>query len=383
MADIVILGGGFGGLTAARLLREQLPRTHRVVLVERSPYFLMGLAKLWALDGRRPLSVGRRAIASLTKFGIDVMGDSIQRIDPKERTVQLAGKSLRYDHLIIALGAELTMAAIPGFDAALNLYEPSSAERIGAELRAFEGGRILFVIGRTPVKCPPAPYEAAMLTSSLLERRGVRAQTKIDLTTPEPRPLPVAPVSCGDDLQGYLKTKGIGYHPNLTPSRVRAGDRRVEYEGGVSHEYDLLVGVPVHRPPKALEGSGLGDASGWIPVDPRTLRTQDPRVFAVGDVTTIKTPSGRPLPKAGVFAETQARVVAANLVAELSGRPSAATFEAKGQCYIELGGGVATAVEGDFYATPEPNVTLRMPTQDALREKERFEQDHLRFWFGA
>jgi sulfide:quinone oxidoreductase len=272
---------------------------------------------------------------------------------------------------------------VPGFAAAHNLYDARAVPALAAALDAFAGGRILLAISSMPFKCPAAPYEAAMVIASLLERRGVRDGTEIELTTPEPRPLPVAPASCSADLLLHVKSKGIAFAPDHRPKAVHADRREVEYENGARKTYDLLIGVPVHRAPAVVREAGLTDASGWVPVDPRTLETPHRGVFAVGDVNTIKLPVGKPLPKAGVFAEAQAKVVAANIAADLLGRAAADAFDGRGSCFVELGDGIATAVQGEFYASPEPVVRLAMPTREALAEKERFETDRLRAWFGG
>lgn len=383
MTHILILGAGFGGITAARDLRSRLPSSARITLVDQRSEFVMGLSNLWAMDGRRRIEAGQRALERLRQPGLEVMRGRVESIHPESHVVHISGRPYPYDRLVIALGAQLAPQALPGFFHAHNLYDAAAIPGLARILQGFEKGRILFVIASMPFKCPPAPYEAALLVASLLERRGVRKQCELELTTPEPRPLPVAPSSCGDDVKGYLKEKDIEYSPNLKPKAIHADVREVEFENGARKSYDLLIGVPPHRAPDVVRASGLTDASGWIPVNPQTLSTQWPDIYAVGDVAFVKTPSGKPLPKAGILAEAQARVVAANLAAELAGMSASHVFDGKGYCFIELGGGKATAVDGEFFALPEPHLTLRLPTTASLREKERFEAQRLTEWFGA
>ena len=381
MTRILVLGAGFGGITAAIELRRRLGERVDVTVVERKERFLMGLSKLWALDGRRPISKGERDVAALASHGVQVRRGTVQRIDLVGRTVHVSGEPLPYDQLVIALGADLAPDAVPGFETAHNLYDPAAIPRLAEAMRSFDAGRVLVAIAAMPFKCPPAPYEAAMLLSSLFRRRGVRDRVEIELTTPEPRPLPAAPASCGSDLQLYLRAKGVTYSPGLKPVRVDPDARVVHYDGGATRSYDALVGVPVHRAPAVVREAGLTDASGWIPVDPHTLRTSHADVHAVGDVTVVRTPSGKPLPKAGILAEGEAKVVAANIAAEVLGEPATARYDGRGACFIELGDEAATAVEGDFYALPEPAMTLRMPGPDALADKMRFEAERLKAWF--
>lgn len=382
MAHVVILGGGFGGLTATQELEKRLGREHQITLIEQRTSFVMGLSHVWALDGRRPLEAGTRPMAGLKADGVEVVRATVDRIDARAKHVVAGGRTIPFDHLILALGAELAPELTPGFEAAHNLYDPAAVPGLAEALQSFSRGRILIAVAAVPFKCPPAPYEAAMLIATLLERRGVRQSVEIELTTPEPRPLPIASPSCSGDLLLHLKSQGILYAPDHKIERVDPGRHQVAYGNGERKPYDLLIGVPVHRAPPVLRDAQLTDASGWVPVEPPRLRTPWPGIWAVGDCTLVKTPSGKPLPKAGVFAEAQARVVAENVASSIAGSPSAREFDGRGQCFIELGDGMATTVEGEFFATPEPRVALRMPTNAALRDKERFESERLQAWFG-
>jgi sulfide:quinone oxidoreductase len=116
-------------------------------------------------------------------------------------------------------------------------------------------------------------------------------------------------------------------------------------------------------------------------VDARTLATGDPDVYAVGDVNAIPIPSGKMLPKAGVFAHAQADVVARNIVAAWTGKAPSAAFDGTGACFIETGGGKAGYGAGDFYAAPVPRMTLRLPARLWHWGKVWFERRWLSRWF--
>lgn len=367
---------------AARELRQRLGKEHQVRLFEPSPWFHFGLAKLWALTGRRSPEAGRRPLSAL-RPSVDLVAERVESIDVKSRSLRTPRSQFDYDFLVLATGARLATDAPPGFADAHNLYDAGAIGPLHERLSHFPGGSIVFFIAGVPIKCPPAPYEAALLVEDYLRARGVREKARLEVVTPEPRPLPVAPASCGSEVQGFLRTKRIQYTPNTAVARVDSAHRRIELADGTTRDYDVLIGVPQHRAPEVLVASGLVDASGWVPVDPRRLATAHPGVFAIGDCTLLKTPSGRPLPKAAVFAEAQALVVAHNLAAEIEGRSERIDFDGRGHCYLEIGDGLATAVDGEFFATPEPNVTLRVPTKESLGEKEAFEAERLRAWFGS
>src|SRR5919109_3119403 len=124
MARMAVLGGGFGGITAARELRTALPAQHEVTLVDEGGTFLMGLAKLWALDGRRPLAGGRRLLADLQPGGVQLVKERVEAIDVAAHSVRIGGRALGHDHLVIALGARLAPEAVPGFEKGHDLYDP-------------------------------------------------------------------------------------------------------------------------------------------------------------------------------------------------------------------------------------------------------------------
>jgi sulfide:quinone oxidoreductase len=153
--------------------------------------------------------------------------------------------------------------------------------------------------------------------------------------------------------------------------------------------YDLLIGIPPHRPPALLAAAGLADDTGYVPVHPQTLEILSnpetlevayPGVYAIGDVTSIRLLNQLLLPKAGVFAEAQAQVVADAIASEIRGEPRSANFDGQGSCYVETGDGLAAYGSGDFYAYPEPRVKLEDPTTAARQAKEEYEQ-LLDAWF--
>jgi len=137
----------------------------------------------------------------------------------------------------------------------------------------------------------------------------------------------------------------------------------VEFNGGETVPYDLLVLMPPYRAPRAVRESALAGESGWVTVDRRTMETRFAGVYAVGDATSIPLSLGKPLPKAGVFAHGQAAVVANNIAAAITGKRRAARFDGHGACFVEGGAGRAGYGAGDFYAEPRPAVRLRGPSR--------------------
>ncbi len=377
----LVLGGGIGGLTAASQLRRLAPADHRIVVIERSQSFAACMSKLWVMTGeRKDRGEGERELAKLDGLGIEVVQAEITAIDPAARIVQTTAGAFEGDYICIALGAERDAQAVPGFaEAALNLYEWDGAERIQHALEDFSGGRIAVLIARTPYSCPAAPYEAAFLIDALLRERDVRQQTELALYTPEDLPMLVAGEHVGAALIEMLEERDIELHWEQIAMKIDAAAKRILFELEDA-SFDLLVGVPPHTAPAVLREGNLVDASGWVPVDPQTLETRYEGVFAVGDATAIRLVNGMFLPKAGVFADAQARVVAANIAAALSGKDGATAFSGRGECFIEVGDGLAARASGNFYGLPGPNVLLEPPASAHRRDKEELERTLLALW---
>ncbi len=378
MKRVLILGGGFGGIAAARRLRQTLPPDDEIILVDRRAYFMVGFRKTWALVGESSLEVGQRPLAALDRQGVQVVQGTITAIDPAARGAEVDGRRLEADALVVALGAELAPEQIPGFSGrAFNVYDPQDIPRTAAMLREFRGGRIVLGIFGAPYKCPPAPYEMVLLLKDFFQARGVNAT--LEVFTPQPMSLPILGQAGCSVVEGRLADNGITFLPNHKASAVEAGE--VVFANG-RRPYDLLLGVPPHRCPAPVAQSGLTDGGNWVRPNPRTLETKFPGVYAVGDSVEILTADGKPLPKAGVFAEAMGEVVAERIAAAFAGRAPEATFKGEGGCYLEIGSGQAMMVQGSFLAEPAPQVQLTEPSPRYVEEKRSFENTRLQTWFS-
>jgi sulfide:quinone oxidoreductase len=377
-AQVVVLGGGFGGLAAAHRLRGRLGDGVAVTLVDRRDGFMMGLRILWTIVGRAARADGTRSLAALHRHGIRFMRDQVQAIDLDHKTVTTTSGALAFDALIVALGAELRPDLVPGYrPEGSNLYDPEQAEAIAARVASIAEGRVGIGILGLPYKCPPAPYEAAFLIDDLLRARGVRDHVELEVFTPQPSSLPVAgPAACAA-VEGRLAERGITFLPGHKAVAVEGS--RVVFER-TRRAYDLLIGVPPHRAPGPVKASGLATGE-WIrPADPSTCETAKPDVFAVGDVTEVPLANGMMLPKAGVFAEAQGRAAADTLADRLAGPGAGLRFDGVGYCFVEVGEGMATAVRGQFLAAPEPLIEVAEPSAQTLAEKRELEASRLAAW---
>lgn len=385
----VILGAGFGGLAAANMLRSKLPQhNHSIVVIDRKKKFMMGLVNLWILHGDRKLEDAQTPLAGLNAKGIEYLNDEVTAIDTGGKSVACKSHGkISYDYLVIALGSELAPERVAGFvGQGYNLYDAPQVPPLREKLLSMKKGRVAVCIMGMPYKCPPAPYEASLLIHDMLEKNGTRKEIEIDVYASAPIALPVTGPEVSRQVVSIIEQRGIHFHAS---HKLKTVSDKLEFENGATQNYDVLVGIPQHRAPDVIKSSGLaagaGD-SGWIAVDRRTLRTNLENVFAIGDVTEIKVGSQLQLaiPKAGIFAEAQARVVAQQIIDEIiNSKPSSsssAAFDGKGFCFMETGDGQAGYVDADFFAEPAPAVRLEPPSHQNYEKKHDFERTRVREW---
>lgn len=379
---IVILGGGIGGATAAEELRARLGREHRIVVIDREAQPPFAPSYPWLMTGDRAPAAICKDLRALAAQGIEVVNAAVQAIDTTARRVTTNGGAFEYDYLIVALGAELAPELIPNLaETAHTSYSLQGAIKLRDALKEFRGGRVVVVIASLPYKCPAAPYETALLLDAYLSQRGVAHQ--VEIFTPEGLPMPVAGPAVGKEVKQILDQRKIGFHPKVKLSAVDAANKVLTFDDGTKTNFDFLVAIPPHRAPQVARESGLTDASGWIPIDRGSMKTNSANVYAIGDVTVNKIP-GRHfpdvplvLPKAGVFAHGQAQVVAHNIAAEILGQGAAQVWDGFGACFLEIGAGQAAFATGYFYAEPAPTVNLRYPNTIWHLGKVLFEKERL------
>ncbi len=380
-ARILILGGGFGGLTVANELLDRAEREgeFQITVVDREKSFSMGLSRLWVLAGYREKDM-EKSRRDLVKKGIAFVEEEIVQIEVQNKRVRTESDTLACDYLVVALGATPDSSLIPGSaDIALNFHEKDDIERLREALNQFEKGRIVLFV-TVPQKCPPAPYEAALIIDEQLRERDVRESATMEVHTPKAIALPIAGKEVSSKLSRILRERDINLVLNSEADTVDPSSRTISFKNGVSRSFDLLVGAPPLRPPRVVRESALGDMPG-IPVDPHTLETRYSDVFALGDVAAVKLPNGMMLPKAGVFAERQGYVVARNIAARVRGLEATARYDGTGYCLPELSPGKAGHMRGEFFTEPSPTVDLSAPTVEGFEEKVAFERERLERWF--
>lgn len=379
--QILILGAGFGGLETATSLREKLDNSYNITLIDKNDSFIIGFTKFDVMFGRRSAEQVKSYYRNLATAGIKFIQDTIERIDPENRVVKTGTSEFTYDFLIVALGAVLAPEAIPGFaKGGYEFYSLPGAEKLYPVIDAFRSGTILISIFNKPYKCPPAPYEAAFQLHDLFIKKGIRDDVSIKMLIPGPTPLPVAK-NASAEIEKLLAERNIQLYKKHKVIEIDPHKKIAIIENNDSMSYDLFLGVPIHRPPKVVRESALGN-NGWIPVDKVNLETAFENVYAIGDVTNI--PVGEfAVPKAGAFAEAAAKVVVNDIMNKLNKTDTIMKFDAVGTCYVEFGAGKVAALNANFLGNPEPRVNLDGPSLEFRKNKESFEKDRISKWFKA
>jgi sulfide:quinone oxidoreductase len=376
VTQVVILGAGFAGLELAARLSESAAGEVDVTLIDQNESFSFGFSKLDILFGRKATADILLRYEDISKEGVEFRQEQVTSIDPEQRRVTTDAATYDADILVVALGAGYDLAATPGFqEGGVEYYSVAGAEHMRDVLLDFDSGKILIGILGHPYKCPPAPFEGALLLHDHFVERGLREALEIRTLGPMAAPVPITK-EVSQSILNALTERDIEYVPNQHIVEIDTRKREARLGSGESIPYDLFVGIPVHRVPHVVESSGLA-VDGWVPVEKTNLATRFPDVYAVGDVTAL------PMAKAGVFAEAGARVVADDIVARLRGDTLQKPYEGAGTCYLEFGGGMVGMVEANFFGGPTPTARLVGPSRELAADKVAFAETRHERWFGS
>ncbi|WP_101953341.1 NAD(P)/FAD-dependent oxidoreductase [Mycobacterium intracellulare] len=380
---LVILGAGIGGLSVVKELTESgvhLDNLDITVVDEDFSHYL-GFSLPWVMRGWRDQdSVPIRPTADALS-GLTTVTGSVGGIDPVARTVTLADSTdIAFDALIIATGARNAVEKVPGLLAAVDrgtavhYYSAAAAADAHRALHNFTGGKLVFLVTSQPFRCPPAPYEGALLAADLLREHGARDATQLSVYSPEPQPMLSAGPYAGQELVALLAENGIDFYGERNVAHVNADSGVIEFQDGTVAEFDLLVFIPPHEPAITLDGAG------WISVDAVTMQTRHPGIFAIGDTTAVTSPSGRPLPKAAIFAKNGAKAAAKSALHYLEMTDHTGTLSGEGYCYIDTGAHTSAQGAGNFFTLPHPAIHLTSPSAELHHDKQQEEHDWRAFW---
>jgi sulfide:quinone oxidoreductase len=370
----LVLGAGFGGLELTTRLSEEFGDSIDVVLIDQSDAFVFGFSKLDVMFGHaRPERV-RHPYRDVVKPGVSFVQATVQSIDPVAKRVETDAGPFDGDVMVVALGADLDPAATPGLrEGGHEFYTVEGSFAAHDALAEFDGGRVIIGVLSTPFKCPPAPSETALLLHEKLVQRGIRERSEIALVMDFSRPIPPSPEASAVLVSAFAE-RGIEWHAQREVGELEPGRRTALLRDGGEMPYELFLAVPVHRAPAVVVESGM-TREGWIPVDPLTLETSFPGVFAIGDVAAVGTP------RAGVFAEGHGAVAAQRISALLRGTESSAQYGGRGICYLEFGGEEVAMVDITFFGGQRSGAIVG-PSTELAAGKAEFGSSRIKRWFG-
>jgi sulfide:quinone oxidoreductase len=312
--QIVVLGGGSGGVVAATNLGRKIGDRHDVILIDKRPDHVFMPAFLFVMVGeRQPYDISR-SLKQLEKRNIKFVQSEVFGIDPDRQQVELQNQKVDYDYLIVSLGMQVRPDLIPGFaEASIHPWELDGAVRLRDALASFSGGRIVVGVPLGPYRCPPAPYETQWLLDSYFKKRGIRDRVQIEYFSRDAEPIGEHrnPVVWMDEES---RRRNIKQHYEFVVRSIDPKSKVVSGLYGYQIFYDLLIMVPPHRPAQVLFDCGLAETENGIRVDYETMRTKWDNVYAIGDCADM------PASKAGGVAHQEADVVAHNLAVEITGK---------------------------------------------------------------
>jgi sulfide:quinone oxidoreductase len=371
---ILILGAGFGGLELATRMSEEFGDEVEIDLIDQNAGFIFGFSKLDVMFGKATSDHVFHPYRSIAKPGVRFTQTTIRSINPEQKSVVTDAGPFDGDIMVVALGADLDPSATPGLvEGGNEFYTVPGALALREVLQSFNGGDVIVGVTSTPFKCPPAPSETALLMHDFLTTKGCRDESTISLVMPLGVPIPPSPGASKALLAAFAE-RGIAWHPERLVTGLDP-ERKVALLGtGDEMPFDLFLGVPRHHAPAVIGESGLA-VDGWIPVNPLTLETTYPDVYAVGDVTSVGTP------KAGVFSEGQAAVVAERILAKVRTGSTPKTYEGQGTCYLEFGGGMVATVDVTFLSGAAPVGEINGPSRELAASKTEFGSSRIQRWF--
>ena len=337
MAKVLILGGGFAGVVAAEHLAEQLGDEHQITLVSRGRQFVFYPALVRLAFGKSDAAdVSFDLRKTLLNRRVNFIEAEVARIDPFERNVTIAhgeveGK-LPYDYMVFALGRRLATERITGFyEHAHHLLNVDKAISFGKAVKKFHDGRAVF--GQCAGARLPVPvYESAFALARRLAEKDERDRARITIVSPTTLESEIGDLAGVAALKKALETHQIEFLPNLSIESLT--QKSAITKSGEAIDFNLLMLVPPFRGSSAASYLGITNEEGYIHVD-STMRVRGiERIYAIGDCTNFDGP------KMGHMAVRQAEVAAANLAAEIEGRPPVARYRHEMKLVIdEIGAG--------------------------------------------
>ncbi|MCB1725660.1 MAG: NAD(P)/FAD-dependent oxidoreductase [Gammaproteobacteria bacterium] len=348
---ILIVGGGTGGTIIANNLARRLVneiRAHKasITLLSASKRHMYQPGLLYVAFGQMMPDELYRDEASLLESNITFEVDPVSKFElDKNQVVTQAGKTHKYDILVIATGSRIMPKKIPGLEeGAETFYTEAGAIKMFKALREFKGGNVGIVVG-VPHKCPIAPVEVTFSLHDYFKDRGIRDKVNIKYHYPINRMHSIENVAKW--AKPEFDRMGVEIETLFNLEEVDAQNKVMKSMEGSEYKYDLLISIPEHHGMEVVEDNALG-RDGWIPTDRNTLRMEGyDNVYVVGDTTNL------PVSKTGSAAHFQAEVIAENIASIIKIGTPVIDYDGKVYCFIEAGHDRATYAMFNYDNPPD------------------------------
>jgi sulfide:quinone oxidoreductase len=356
--EIVIVGGGTAGITAAaQLTRGWFNRLDVAVIEPSDKHYYQ---PLWTLVGAglAKKEATERSEKSVMPRRVTWIRDAATTFDAEQnKLLTRDGKTITYDWLVIAAGLQINWGKIPGLQESIGKegvcsnYSYGTVDSTWEAIRNFRGGTAVFTNPSGAVKCGGAPQKIMYLADDRFREAGVREKTEIIYASALPNIFAVEPYKT--TLEGVVARKQIDCRFRHELVEVRSNSREavlknLDTQEQVTLHYDLLHVTPPMGPPAFLSASPLADKEGWVDVDSETLRHRRfANVFALGDCSNL------PTSKTGAAIRKQAPVMVRNLRSAIAGQPLTAKYGGYTSCPLVTGIGKLVLAEFDYKKQPD------------------------------
>ncbi len=355
MKNLLILGAGTAGTMMANKLHKVLNRKiWDITIVDKDVVHYYQPGFLFIPFGiYQPEDVVRMKAEFLPKE-VNFIIDEVNRIDGEKNEVILkGGRTLRYDVLLVATGANVVPEETPGLEGNLwhkeifDFYTYEGATQLAKKLETWEGGKLVINLAETLIKCPVAPLEFAFLADAFFTEKGMRDKVEISYVTPlsgaftKPKATKM--------LGALLAEKNITVVPDFYIQEVDNNRKMIISYDQKEVPFDLLITIPVNKGADMVAASNMGDEDGlnFIPTDKHTLQSKKfENVFVIGDATNV------PASKAGSVAHFEGEILEENILSFIHKLPMEAKFDGHANCFIETGYGKAALIDFNYETEP-------------------------------
>jgi sulfide dehydrogenase [flavocytochrome c] flavoprotein chain len=381
-ARIVVVGGGFGGASCARALR-QLDAKLQVTLIEPSRIFTACPFSNEVIAGLRELQAQQFNYERIAAGGVTVVAQAATRIDAQARSIDLAdGGSVSYDRLVLSPGIELRFDALPGYDedAALKMPHAWKAGEqttlLRKQIEAMEdGGTVVLAVPAAPLRCPPAPYERASLIAHYLKNKKSRSKILILDAKDGFSQQKLFEAAWKELYPGMIERIALSQGGRVTS--VDAATNTIVTDFG-NYTAQVASVIPPQKAGRIAEIAGAADNTGWCPIDPASFASKlVPNIHVIGDAAIA---GG--IPKSASAAHAQGKACAAAVVSMLSGK-SPETPRLTGACYNTVAPGYAFSLSGVYQPKDDQFAEVEVATSpvNAPRDVRAREAEAAENWF--